>query len=122
MSLSVSTQVSPIGSILIQQSSSTSDADTNVTGAPATVFMLDVDNTANAAEDAFLKLYDDLSPTVGTTAPDMVVRVPQGIRRQVVIPEGLAFVVGLSFATVTTGGTAGTTDLGSDVVVRAICQ
>lgn len=122
MALSVSTQVSPIGSILVQETDSTEDASNNVTGAPATVIMIDVDNTNNPAEDAYVKLYNSLAPVVGTTDPDWVMLINEGVRRQMVIPEGLEFKVGLSIATVTAGGTGGTTKLGSEVVVRLICM
>jgi hypothetical protein len=121
MPLSVSTQVSPIGSILIQQTDSTEVPDNNITGAPATVLMVDVDNTANPAEDAYVKLYNNNAPNVGTTDPDWVLMIPQGVRRQMVITEGLEFSTGLSTATVTTGGTPGVTKLGSAVVIRMIC-
>ena len=121
MPLSVSTQVSPIGSILIQQTDSNEVADNNITGAPATVLMVDVDNTANAAEDAYVKFYNDLAPNVGTTDPDWILLIPQGVRRQIVITEGLEFSTGLSVATVTTPGTPGVLPLGSAVVIRMIC-
>lgn len=122
MALSVSTQVSPIGSKIVIQTDSTGTVDANVTGAAAVLFMVDVDNSANAAEDAYLKLYNAAAPTIGTTDPEMVVCVLQGTRRQFVIPEGTAFGSGISMATVTTSGTPGTTKLGSAVIVRLVCQ
>ena len=120
MALSVSTQVNPVAGKLIVQSTATGTADNNVTGAAATLYMVDVDNSLNGGEVAYLKLYNDAAPVVGTTAPDMVIMLPAATRRTVAFPEGLAFATALSMACVTTGGTSGTTDLGSAVVVRIL--
>lgn len=121
MALSVSTQVSPIATKLVRQTSATATADCDVLGTTGSIVMIDVDNAANAAA-SFLKFYDNGNPTVGTTAPDFVVRIPAGVRRQLVIPEGLAFAVALSFACVTAGGTSGTTSPASAVVVLLACM
>ena len=84
--------------------------------------MLDVDNTANVAQDVYVKLYDHAGPTVGTTAPDLVFLVKQGVRRQLGLPEGVLFATAISLATVTAGGTAGTTSPGSSVIVRILAS
>jgi hypothetical protein len=106
MALTVSTQVSPVATKVIVQTQATVAPDNNVRGIAGKVYMIEVDNSANAAA-SYLKLYDDGNPTVGTTVPEFVLRVKAGQRRPLVIPEGLDFTI-LSFACVTTGGTAGT--------------
>ena len=93
----------------------TSEANVN-TGA-ATLYLLSIDNTANASAKSFLKLYDATAPTIGTTAPDMIIPVPGGATVTLAITEGLAFLTGLSFACLTTGGTGGITGPTSDVSV-----
>ena len=122
MALSISSQVSPIASKLIVQTSSTATADNDVLNAGGTIFMLDVDNTANVAQDVYVKLYNHAGPTVGTTAPDLVFLVKQGVRRQLGLPEGVLFATAISLATVTAGGTAGTTSPGSSVIVRILAS
>ncbi|MDD5707169.1 MAG: hypothetical protein PHR35_14695 [Kiritimatiellae bacterium] len=119
MALTISTQVNPIATKLIVQTSATATPDNNMLGMAGTVYMIEVDNTANAAS-SYLKFYDNGAPTVGTTVPDFVVRVKAGQRRPMVIPEGLDFTI-LSMACVTTGGTAGATSPASPVVVRLAC-
>lgn len=119
MALSVSTQVNPVGSKLVVETSCNATADNNVTGASGKIYAIDVDNSANSADTAFLKIYDTAAPTVGTTAPDHIVRVLPTQRRQVVIPEGLDFTA-LSFACVKAGGTAGVTAPASPVIVRMV--
>lgn len=121
MALSVSTQVNPIATRLVEQTSASAAANTNVVGAPCTIFTVDVDNTANVAA-SYVKLYDNAAPTVGTTNPDIVVLVPAGERRQYVVPEGVAFANALSFACVTVGGTQGTVSPSSAVIVRILAS
>jgi hypothetical protein len=121
MALSVSTQVSPIATKLVRQTSATATADCDVLDTSGSVYMIDVDNAANAAA-SYLKLYDSASPTVGTTAPDFVWGVPAGVRRAMVVPEGIAFAVAISMACVTAGGTSGTTPPSHPVVVMLACQ
>lgn len=121
MSLSVSTQVSPVGSKLIVETDAGATPDNNVTGAAGALYMVDVDNTANTNDPAYLKVYNDPAPVVGTTAPDLIFLVGVNKRRSFVVPEGWSFTA-LSFACVTTPGTAGTTGPTSDVVVRMVAS
>lgn len=67
----------------------------------------------------YLKFYDDINPTVGTTDPDEILPLRgSGTEGGVTdFPCDMTFENGLSFATVTTAGTAGTTDPVSTVSV-----
>src|SRR3990167_9218993 len=114
-----SPQSNPIASRLIVDADSDETAENNVTGTTGSMFLIDVDNTANGAA-SFLKIYDAASPTVGTTAPDWIFKIPASVRRVIGCTEGLAFGTALSFATVTAGGTAGVTGPTSDVIVRIL--
>jgi hypothetical protein len=119
MALTVSTQVSPVATKLVVQTSAGATPDNNVLGGAGKVYMIDVDNAANAAA-CYLKLYDDGNPSVGTTHPNAIFRVPTGQRRSWVIVEGMDFTI-LSFACVTQPGTTGTVSPTSPVVVRMAC-
>jgi hypothetical protein len=82
--------------------------------------MIEIDNSA-VGVDVYLKIYDNLAPTVGTTAADWVVRCPGLARRSCVIPGGYDFDNGLSFATVTEADQTGTIDPpGGSVAVRIV--
>jgi hypothetical protein len=81
------------------------------------LYLVSVDNSANASAASFLKLWNAAAPTVGTTVPDMIIRVPGGATTLLAIPEGVSFGTGLSFACVTAGGTGGVTGPTSDVSV-----
>lgn len=119
MTLSVSDQVPPVGTKLIVETQADSTPDNDVTGGAGSIFQIDVDNEANADNPAYLKIYDDAAPTVGTTPPDHIFMVPVNQRRNMVIPDGIDF-ANLSFACVTSGGTAGTTSPTSSVTVKLV--
>ena len=119
MTLSVSDQVPPVGSKLVVDTDADETVNTSVTGAAGNIYQIDIDNTANADNSAFLKIYDDAAPVVGTTPPDHIMKVPVSQRRGMVIPDGLAF-NDLSFAVVISGGTSGTTGPTSSVIVKMV--
>src|SRR3990167_7706550 len=81
------------------------------------IYAIEIDNTANTGQDEYVKFYNTAgTPTIGTTVPDMVIEIRQGVSRSFIIPNGLSFETGLSVACVTTGGTGGTTSPGSAVI------
>lgn len=75
--------------------------------------------TNGAAAVMYLKLYDNINPSVGTTDPVEIMTLRgSGTEGGVSdFPVDMEFEEGLSFACVTTGGTAGTTDPTSSVIV-----
>lgn len=119
MALKVSDQVPPVGTKLVTQDNANSTPNNAVTSAAGSIYQVDVDNSANADNPAYLKIYDNASPTVGTTPPDFIFKVPVNRRLPMVIPDGLDF-NDLSFAVVTTPGTAGTTDPTNAVIVKLV--
>lgn len=101
---------------VISDTDSDGTIENNINDGAATIYAIVIDNTANAAVE-YTKLYNATSATVGTTAPDMILMSNSSSRHVWVFTNGLAFSTGLSFATVTAGGTAGTTNPTSDVRV-----
>lgn len=87
------------------------DCDTTVekdiASGPCTLLSASILAGDTPSEDFFLFLYDNINPTIATTEPDEVFRVPDidGVAyREVVLfnpPKGIYFEKGLSFA----GGT-----------------
>ena len=114
---SVTPQASPLASRLVTISPSDATPCNNVTGAPGLLYMVDIDNTGNPASILYVKCYDSLSPTAGTTDPDWIFRIGAGERRQYLIPEGVAYANGLSVLTTTTPGTPGAVDPTAAVTV-----
>lgn len=94
-------------------------ADNDVNGGAALVYVIEIDNTANSAVTYF-KAWNSAAPTVGTTAPNLQIRVPAGETATWVKLAGYNFATGLSMACLTTKGTSGTTAPSSavDVTIR----
>lgn len=94
---------------------------TAVKASAGTLYLLDLDNTANAAV-SYVKIWNTAagSVVVGTTAPDFIIMVPASTRLPVAMPSGVALGTAITLACVTTGGTAGVTSPTSDVIVRII--
>lgn len=115
-----STLVTPSGAVEIKDTNLGGTADANVNAGSATLYMCKIDNTANATQKVYVKLWNAVAPTVGTTVPDMVIPAPGGSAPELEIPRGLAFGTGLSMACVTTAGTGGTTSPTAAVVVTVV--
>jgi hypothetical protein len=60
-----------------------------------TVYTLDLDNTATGAVTYF-KLYDNASPTYGTTDPVLMIAVKASARQVWTVAQGLSLTNGLS--------------------------
>ncbi len=98
-----------------------SNAAIAMTTASTVIYMIDIDNTMNGAEAEYVKIWNTAGAvTVGTTVPDLVLPIAANVRRQLVYPEGLTLGTGVAVATVTTGGTGGTTAPGSAITVRIV--
>lgn len=109
---------SGLASNIVKDTDSDNTSEDDVRSGAATVFVVKVNNDSNAAL-TYTKLYDAASPTVGTTDPDIVLMTPASSTREFWVggSEGIAFTTGISFASVTAGGTGGTTAPTSNVQV-----
>lgn len=98
-----------------------SNSAVSVKASSGVIYEIQIDNTANAAQDNYVKFYNTAGAvTVGTTVPDWVIEIRQNILRNIVIPQGMTFETGIAVATVTAGGTSGTTAPGSALTVRIV--
>jgi hypothetical protein len=95
-------------------------ADADIRAGTATLWLVSIDNTANAAQKVYFKLWDVVAPTVGVTAPDCIIPVPGGSVVTMAVIEGLPFTTGLSMACVQTGGTAGAASPTNSVAVAIV--
>jgi len=89
-----------------------------IKGSAGTLYLISVDN-ASLASVIYVKLYDTAAAvTVGTTVPDWVFKISASIIQPIVFVPGIAFSAGLQVATVTAGGTAGTSAPGTPPTIR----
>ena len=118
MAVTTTAMSSGLAANIVRDADCNATSEDNVRSGAATVYAVDIDNTANAAI-SYIKFYDSAAPTVGTTAPVMILPAPASTRQIFLMPQGLAsiFATALSFAGLTAGGTAGTTGPTSDVIV-----
>ena len=119
MATTVSPQASPLSQRLVKETALGSTDVLNVTGTSGSWWSLDIDNTANG-HITYVRMWDNLDPTNGTTDPDWIVSVDSNERRTITAPEGALFAVGLSMAAVRDAGTAGTTAPAGAVVVQMV--
>lgn len=92
-----------------------------LSGTP-TAYGLEVDNTQNK-EPVYVKVWDQTSVTVGTTAPDFVFKVPAGKKRKQPLDSastGHAFGTGLSVGCVLTPGTPGSDSPTNPVIAEVL--
>lgn len=109
--------ITSLASSLFQDTANT-NAAVVVKGSSGTIYLIEIDNTALASV-VYVKLYDTASAvTVGTTVPDWVFKVSASVNQSFTFVAGEAFSGGLQVATVTTGGTAGTTAPATPPTVR----
>jgi hypothetical protein len=120
--MSVMDQQNPLGGKVITDTTADATAANNVTGAASTIYYFEIDNTANVGDPVFFKVYDHASPTIGTTNPLIILRAAAGTKEYFVVPQGVGFSVALSYACVTTAGTAGTGNPANAVIIRMIAS
>ena len=105
---------------LTRDTDSDATSESNINSGAATLYLIQIDNSANASQKVFWKAYNNTAPTVGTTAPDLVIPVAGGATVRCAIAAGIVFGTGLSFATVLAGGTANTSSPTNDVAVALV--
>jgi hypothetical protein len=93
-------------------------------GGASTLALVKIDNTANAAQSVYAKFFNGTTGTAGTSAPDIIIPAAGGATVTVSVHRSsspsTAFATGISAWCVTAGGTAGTTNPTSDVVLAAV--
>jgi len=116
MAITVTGLNNPIGAAIWYDTSLNATAQTDIRAGSTTVYVMQLDNTANSAA-TYVCLYDNGAPTVGTTAPDFVFKVPANTLVDWTCLSGMTF-TNLSLCAKTTAGTAGTTNPVSAFAIR----
>ena len=103
---------------LITINAANATAHNDIFGATGSVFEVEINATLNSGEDVFLRIYDDASPTVGTTDAEMVLPGIAGQKTWYGFPRGIPFDTAVSVSvTKTAGGTSGNDDPSGEVNV-----
>jgi hypothetical protein len=106
----------------IYQNTDLTKTKSAIKASSAVLYMIEVDNSANAAEAEYLKLYNaaEGDVTVGTTVPDFVLYIPSAAVFNISIPRGLTFGTALTIIAATTGGTVCTADPTANLIARVV--
>ena len=119
MAVTVTDQINPLGSKIVQDTAATSTAVDHATGGNGTLYMVEVDNSSFGTA-VYLKLADATSATAGTTAATMVFYCPASSKRSYVFPEGIVFSNGFSHWCVTGAAESSTGTPSTTPTVRYI--
>ena len=78
--MAISTQRPVLTSALyvIRDTDADGTSENDVTATSATLYAVQINNSPNASASSYLKLYNNAAPTVGTTAPDMILMAAGG--------------------------------------------
>ena len=123
MAFNLSTRPGNLGTKVIEDPAADASGDNdNVLGSSGTVFSVFINNTANSGTPVYLRLWNNASPTVGSTAPDMLLICPAGVSRQYNFGDGVAFGTALSYACTTTGAANANTGPSNSVPIIIIAS
>lgn len=120
MSQSSTTNQSPFGAVTYVNSALNATAVNNVRVGATTVYIVTVDNTANAAI-TYVQCFDNVAPTIGTTAPNMILPCPASTKKSFYIDiTGYPFLTALSLAATTTP--TGSTNPATAITLYVLCS
>lgn len=121
MARSTTQNANPFAAVLFTDTNLTATADQNIRSGATTLYQVKIDNSANSSI-VYLQLFDNASPTVGTTAPNMVLPCPASTSKTYVIDlsNGYPFVTALSLACTTLP--TGAVSPASAVIVSLLCS
>lgn len=119
MALKSTFVTNPVKTILVEETVSTNSSNNNVAGGAAYIISVTILNS-QFGTPVYTKLYDASTATVGTTSASLVLLTPASSDRTYVFHPPLYYENGISFATVTNAGNAGTTAPGTTPTVRLL--
>lgn len=120
MAVQTATAPNALGTKFIVDYTADASAENNITAATSgTLYLIEVDNTANSAPSYF-KLVDASSTTVGSTAADLVLPAAATSTARYVFPEGYGYTAGLSVWCVTGVLTASNSSPSNDVIISIL--
>lgn len=103
---------------IIEDTAANATKQENVLTGAGSLYVVRIDNSANATEAVYLKLYDATSGiTVGTSRPAAIFSCPVSDSKQYSIAGGIVFSTGITYAVVKTAGLQGSANPSATVKV-----
>jgi hypothetical protein len=124
MSFTKTTTISALGGTLIVDFDADTTVAAHVTGnTTGTLYLVEVDNTANASTSAYLRIKDAQSAgSAGTLVPTWMFVAAPGKKASYALPEGQAYGTGLTLWCTSSNVAQNTTAPASAVIVRLIAS
>lgn len=123
MSFTYSIIGATLGDFIVEDTAADATGDNNVLSASAnlTVRSIEIDNTLGSVA-VYFKLYDNASPTIGTTAADDVLFCPAGKKITEVYTEPLDLNTALSYACTQGASTSDSTSPAANVPIVIVAD
>ena len=126
MAATKTTASSNLGGILVVDFDSDISVASNVTGnTSGSLFLVDVDNTANDSTSAYVRIKDAASAnssSAGTLTPHFMFVAPPGTKTSYAMPEGQTYIAGLSMWCTTSNAAQNITPPSNAVIVRLVAS
>jgi hypothetical protein len=107
--------------VLVDAAVTASTISQNVGNGHGRLFSVRVDNSKDASNAVYVKIYDVVSPTLGTTYPCLVFRVDAAVIETFQIPYGLSY-ESLSVGLTSDADPVSTSAPGSSTSITLICS
>jgi|TARA_R110002012_G_C11635471_1_gene610150 hypothetical protein len=128
MAVTATTTITPLGGtsqishMLITDFDADSTVEAHVTGnTSGIIYLVEIDNTANAATSAYLRIKDAQSAgAAGTLVPNVMFYAAPGSKASYVMPEGHSYSTGVTMWCTTNNAVDNTSSPQSAVIVRII--
>jgi hypothetical protein len=124
MATTKTTTISEIGGILIVDFTADASVEAHVTGnASGTLYLVEIDNTANASDTVYLRIKDAQSAgAAGTLVPTWMFKAPPAAKACYSFPEGQPYGTGLTMWCTSSNAEENTSAPSSAVIVKLIAS
>tara|TARA_R100000234_G_scaffold117187_1_gene95259 strand:- start:648 stop:1022 length:375 start_codon:yes stop_codon:yes gene_type:complete len=122
MAVTATTNITALGGMLITDFEANSSVEQHMTAnTSGLLFLIEIDNTANASTSAYVRIKDAQSAGAeGTLVPTFMFYAGPASKASYVLPEGQLYSTGLTMWCTTSNAPADTTSPQSAVIVKLI--
>lgn len=124
MAVTKTTTIGDLGGTLVIDFTADTSVEPHVTGnSTGTLYLVEIDNTANATTSAYLRIKDAQSaPSPETRVPTWILSASPGSKASYAFPEGQAYGTGLTLWCTSNNAVQDATSPASAVIVRLIAS
>ena len=124
MAVTKTSAITELGGILIVDFDADNSVEAHVTGnTSGSLYLVEIDNTANATDTAYLRIKDAQSAgAAGTLVPTWMFKAPPGAKASYAMSEGQAYSTGVTLWCTSSNAAEDTTAPTSAVIVKLIAS